>query len=53
MARKKVTNFPCRKECGEMEYWIIGVSAFAKSLSLLLANVVERLSESLVGHGAG
>ncbi len=45
-------NFPCRKECGEMEYWIIGGSAFAKILSFLLANVVEQLSELLNMPGA-
>jgi len=52
-ARKEVTNLPCGKECGEMDSWINGVWIFATRLVLPLANVLEQLSESLVGHGAG
>ncbi len=52
-ARQEVTDFPCRKKCGEMDNCINGVRTFANRLFLLLENVLEWISELLVGHRTG
>ncbi len=46
------TKYSCCSASGEMGNWIIGVRTFVNRLFLLLVNVLEWISESLVGHRA-